>query len=108
MHKGAALFRPVGILRPPRKITRSSSPEWRRELRAFLPGSEIAFLLRRELVQSVSHRIELEARDFLIQILRHDIHLRLEILVVRAKVFGGQRLVGEAHVHYRSGMSLGG
>ena len=40
--------------------------------------------------------------------LRHDIHLRLEILVVRAKVFGGQYLVGEAHVHYRSGMSLGG
>src|SRR5260370_41267589 len=78
------------------------------KLRAFLPGSEVVFLLRRELVQSVTHRIKLEASDFLVQVLRYDIHLRLKVLVVRAQIFGGKGLVGEAHVHYGSGMSFGG
>src|SRR6266851_1279952 len=78
------------------------------KLRAFLPGSEVVFLLRRELVQSVAHRIELEARDFLVQVFGYDIHLRLEVFVIGAQIFGGKRLVGEAHVHYGSGMSFGG
>src|SRR5260370_40254041 len=78
------------------------------KLRAFLPGSEVVFLLRRELVQSVTHRIKLEASDFLVQVFRYDIHLRLEVLVIRAQVFGGKRLVGEAHVHDGSGMAFSG
>src|SRR5260370_39130715 len=77
-------------------------------LRAFLPGSEVMFLLRRELVQPVTHRIELEARDFLVQVFGYDIHLRLEVFVIGAQIFGGKRLVGEAHVHYVSGMPFGG
>src|SRR2546422_11721299 len=36
--------------------------------------------------------------------LRDDIHLRLEVFVIGAKVFGGKRLVGKAHVHYGRGM----
>src|SRR5260370_10172557 len=78
------------------------------KLRAFLPGSEVVFLLRGELVEPVTHRIELEARDFLVQVFGYDIHLRLKVLVVRAQIFGGKRLVGKAHVHYGSGMPFGG
>src|SRR5712692_8757206 len=78
------------------------------KLRAFVPGGEVAFLLGSELVESVAHGIELEARDFLVQVVRNDVHLRLEIFVVRAKVFGGKRLVGEAHVHNGCGMAFGG
>src|SRR5712692_2304380 len=39
--------------------------------------------------------------------IRHDVHLRLQVLVVRAEVFGGERLVGKAHIHYRCGVPLG-
>src|SRR5436309_3101216 len=38
---------------------------------------------------------------------RHHIHLRLQVLVIRAEVFSGKRLVGETHVHYGSWMPLG-
>ncbi len=65
------------------------------------------FLLGGELVEPVAHGFELEARDFLVQVLGNDIHLRLEVFVVGAQIFGGKRLVGEAHVHDRSGMSFG-
>src|SRR6267378_4125036 len=53
------------------------------ELRAFVPGGQVVFLLG------------------------NDIHLRLQVLVVRAQVFGRKRLIGEAHVHYGSGMAFG-
>jgi len=54
------------------------------------------FLFRRELIQPVAHRVELEARDLLVQVLRNNINLRLEVLVIRAQILGGKRLVGEA------------
>src|SRR5712664_1360540 len=56
----------------------------------------------------MAHGIELEAGDFLVQMIRNDVYLRLQGLVIRTEVFGGERLVGEAHVHYRSGMAFGG
>src|SRR2546422_6059661 len=90
------------------KISRLTSREWRQELCAFVPGSEVAFLLGGELVEPMAHRIEFEARDFLVQVLRNDVDLRLEVLVVRTQIFGGKRLVGEAHVHYGGGVPLGG
>src|SRR5260370_14712951 len=76
-------------------------------LGAFIPGSEVVFLLRRELVQAVAHGVELEARDFLVQVLRNDINLRLEVLVIGTQVFCGKRLVGEAHIHNGSGVAFG-
>src|SRR5207245_798682 len=36
-----------------------------------------------------------------------DVDLWFEVLVIRAKVYGGKRLVGEAHVHNGSGVPLG-
>src|SRR6266481_7373562 len=75
----------------------NTSREWQGELRAFLPGSKVMFLLGGELVEPVAHGFELEARDFLVQVLGNDIHLRLEVFVVGAQIFGGKRLVGEAH-----------
>src|SRR6266481_9660061 len=77
-------------------------------LGAFIPGSEVVFLLRRELVQAVAHGVELEARNFLVQVLGDDVNLRLEVFVIGAQIFGRKRLVGEAHVHYGSGMAFGG
>src|SRR5260370_29411746 len=56
----------------------------------------------------MAHGIELEARDFLVQVLGNYINLRLEVLVIGAEVFGGKRLVRETHVHDGCGMSLGG
>src|SRR6266850_8503204 len=108
MRKSAAPVPTLSECCAPAKISRLSSREWRQELCAFVPGSEVAFLLGGELVEPMAHRIEFEARDFLVQVLRNDVDLRLEVLVVRAQVFGGKRLVGEAHVHYGSGMSFGG
>ena len=54
------------------------------QLRAFLPGGQIVFLLGCELVEFVAHAFELEARDFLVEILGHDVDLRLQLLVILA------------------------
>src|SRR5437879_10625591 len=108
MRKSAAPVPTLSECCAPAKISRLSSREWRQELCAFVPGSEVAFLLGGELVEPMAHRIEFEARDFLVQVLRNDVDLRLEVLVVRAQVFGGKRLDGEAHVHHGGGVPLGG
>src|SRR5712672_570881 len=91
-----------------KKITRTGIWERRGELRPLVPGGEVVFLFGGELIEAVAHGIELEARDFLVEVFGDNVHLRLEILIVRAQVFGGERLVGEAHVHHGSGMAFGG
>ena len=66
------------------------------------------FLLGREFVEVVAHGIELEAGDFLVKMFGDNVDLGLEVLVIRNQVFGGERLIGEAHVHDGSGMAFGG
>src|SRR5215469_8396531 len=75
-------------------------PPDKRVSRAFLPGGEVLLLLGGQLVEAMAHGLELQACDFAIEVLRHHVHLRLEILVMLHQVFRGQRLVGEAHVHH--------
>src|ERR1700686_5252826 len=77
-------------------------------LRAFLPGSQVILLLGSELVELVAHGLELKARDFAVEMLWNDVDLRLHRFMVLHQVFGGKRLVGEAHVHHRGGMPFGG
>src|SRR5258708_4203927 len=106
MRRGTAPVPPPSECCAPGKKSGGNPPH--SKLRSFLQGSEVVFLLRGELVQPVTHGIELEARDFLVQVFGYDIHLRLEVLVIGAQILGGKRVVGEAHVHYGSGMSFGG
>ena len=56
-------------------------------------------LLGGQFVQFVAHAIELQPRDFFVEILGHDVNLRLQLLVVLAQIFGGEGLVGKAHIH---------
>jgi hypothetical protein len=42
-----------------------------RSLRALVPGSEVVFLLRRELINQHAHRLKLELGDLLIKMLGH-------------------------------------
>ena len=65
-------------------------------------------LLGGELVELVAHAVELEARDFLVEIFGHDVDLRLQLLVILQQVFGGESLIGEAHIHDGGRMSFGG
>src|SRR5882762_4778731 len=107
MRRGAAPVTSLSTYRAPEKKKSGGKPP-HSKLRAFVPGSQVVFLLRRELVEAVAHGIELEARDFLVQVLGNDVHLRLQMLVVRAEVLGREGLVGETHVHHGGGMAFGG
>src|ERR1700746_2278760 len=104
MRTGAATSDYFRMLRPAKKSGVSRRTP---NLGAFIPGSEVVFLLRRELVEAVAHGVELEARNFLVQVLGNDVNLRLEVLVIGAQIFCGKRLVGEAHVHYGGGVTFG-
>src|SRR6516225_1639473 len=75
---------------------------------AFLPGSEVLFLLGCELVEVVAHGLEFEFCDFAVNVLRNDIDLRLQLLVVLHQVFGGERLIREAHIHHGGRVTFGG
>ena len=55
-----------------------------------------------------AHGFELEPGDFAVDGLGHGIDFGLEFLVMLDHVLGGERLVGEAHVHHRRGMAFGG
>src|SRR5260370_34683309 len=79
----------------PTKITRSSSREWARELRPFLPGSEVTLLFGSELVEPVAHGIELEAAGVLGQVLGDSVELRRVGLVGGAEGFGGGCLAAQ-------------
>ena len=54
-----------------------------------------------------AHGLQLEARDLAVDLQGHVVHGEREILVVLGDVLRAQRLVGEAHVHHRGGVSLG-
>src|SRR5467141_3627970 len=90
----------------PSRLRASKPPH--SKLGAFVPRGQVALLLGGKLVKAMAHGVELEACDLFVQMLRDDVHLWLEVLVIGAEVFGGKRLVRETHVHDGCGMSLGG
>ncbi len=55
-----------------------------------------------------AHRRELEARDLVVDVLRHVVDLLLERRRVLDDLLGGERLVGEGHVHHERRVPLGG
>src|SRR5215469_8279096 len=75
---------------------------------AFLPGSEVLLLFGGKLVEAVAHGLEFELRDLAVNVLRNDIDLWLQFLVVLHQVFGGQRLIREAHIHHGGRVTFGG
>src|SRR3954467_6714163 len=78
------------------------------QLRPFLPRCKVLLLLGRELVDLDAHGLELEPGDLAIDLGGNRVHLLLELLAVLRHVLGGERLVGEAHVHHARRMPLGG
>ncbi len=71
------------ILETPRKCPQLSAVK----LRSLLPRRQVLFLLRRQFVQLVPHRLELQPRNFLVEMLRHNIHLRLQVFCILHEVF---------------------
>src|ERR1700728_1647886 len=77
-------------------------------LGAFGPGGQVLLLIGRELIDLDSHGVEFEFGDVAVDVFGDRINLVLQAAGVLNQVFGGERLVGEAHVHYRSGVAFGG
>ena len=73
-----------------------------------LPRGDVLGLLGRHRVEGDPERRELEPGDLGVDRLGHAVHAILELGVMAGDVLGRQRLVGEAHVHDRRGMALGG
>src|SRR3954469_7475134 len=73
---------------------------------ALVPGREVLFLLRRQRIDVDSHRLYLQAGDFLGHLGRYGIDLVLERRRVLDRVLGRERLIREAHVHHRLRMTL--
>src|SRR6185437_1845063 len=76
-------------------------------LSAFFPGRKVALLLFGQRVDSDPHRLELEAGDLAVDLVRHVVDAPLQLVVVGGHVLGAKRLVGEAHVHHRGRVALG-
>src|SRR5690242_1931460 len=75
---------------------------------ALRPGCQVVLLLRRELIDQDSHGFQLELGDLTVNGLGHSINLPLELGSMFDEIFGGKRLIGEAHVHDSGGMAFGG
>ena len=65
-------------------------------------------LLGGEPVDRHPHRLQLHAGDLFVQVFRHRVDAVFELAVILHHVLGGQRLVGEAHIHHRRRMPFGG
>src|SRR6266851_2211667 len=77
-------------------------------LRSLAPARQILFLLRAQPVDLDSHRLQLQLGNSLVEFVWHAVDLFLQRLEILDHVLDRQRLVGEAHVHDRRGMSFGG
>src|SRR4051812_5194862 len=64
-----------------------------------VPRGQVLRLLLGQLVDLDAHRLELQARDLLVDLLGHDVHLPLEAARILDRVLGGEGLVRERHVH---------
>src|SRR3954468_21770290 len=58
-----------------------------------VPGGQVLLLERGQLVDVDAHGLELQAGDLLVDVLRHDVDLALELVRVLRDVLGAQRLV---------------
>src|SRR5258707_4753424 len=67
----------------------------------FAPARQVVFLLDGQPVDLDAHGLELHLGDLFIKRFRHRIDLFLERGVILHHVLGGQRLVGETHIHHR-------
>src|SRR5919197_4285397 len=75
-------------------------------LGAVTPGRQVRLLLARERVDLDADRGELEPGDLEVDLARHHVDLSLERLALLHHELGGERLVGEAHVHDGGRMPL--
>ena len=76
--------------------------------RAFLPLVQVMVLLGGQSVDVHAHRFELKARDFLVHGHRQAVHAVFQAARIAQHVLGGERLVGEAHVHHAGRVAFGG
>src|SRR5262249_24604777 len=74
---------------------------------SLVPGSEVLRLLVGQGVDLDAQRRELEPRDLGVDLARHRVDVALQAGRVVDHVLGGERLVGEGHVHHGRGMTLG-
>src|SRR4051794_29153115 len=75
-------------------------------LRSLVPRGEVPRLLVAQLVDRDAHGRELQPGDLVVDLLRDDVHLPLELRRVLDGVLGRQRLIRERHVHDDRGMTL--
>ena len=73
-----------------------------------LPGGRVGDLLGGHRIERDPERRQLEPGHLGVDRLGHDVDPRLELGVVLRDVLGREGLVGEAHVHDRGRMALGG
>src|SRR5579859_4360451 len=77
-------------------------------LGALFPRREVALLLLGQGVDRDPHRAQLQPRHLGVDVVRYVVYAPLELAGVPGHVLGAERLVGEAHVHHRSRVPLGG
>src|SRR6187551_1506808 len=78
-----------------------------RRLSALVPRSQVLRLLLGERIDLDPFRLKLEAGDLAIDLLGHDVHLRLELVRVLDHELGRKGLVRKAHVHHGRRMAFG-
>lgn len=64
-------------------------------------------LLGRQLVNLEAHGVKFQLGNLLVEVLRNRVDLTLEFLGMLDHVFGGNGLVGEAHIHHRGRVAFG-
>src|ERR671936_1696942 len=75
-------------------------------LGSFVPRGQVARLLLGELVDLDAHRLQLQAGDLAVDLLRHWVDPPLELCCIPDRPLGREGLVCEGHVHHRARMAL--
>src|SRR6266480_6382380 len=74
---------------------------------AHLPRHEVLLLLGCQCIDGDAHGLQLETGDLGIELARNAVHVLRETLRLLHDELGGERLIGERHVHHARGMTLG-
>src|SRR5258708_36514162 len=96
-----------GRLAPPLRFKRKTNDQ-QPPLRSLAPPRQILFLLRRQVVDLDSERLQLQFGDPLVEIVGDFVNPVLQTLVILYHVLGGESLVRKAHVHDGWRVSFGG